>query len=131
MDLIYPDEVYALVGAAMEVHTRLGCGFLEAVYQEALEIELTARGIPYTSQKEIVIAYKGTPLKKTYVADLVAYGKIIVELKALDSLTGREEAQLINYLKATGMEVGVLLNFGGRKLDWFRRANSPEKQGST
>ncbi len=114
----------------MEVHTRLGRGFLEAVYQEALEIELTARGIPYTPQKEIVIAYKGIPLKKTYLADLIAYDKIIVELKALDALTGREEAQLINYLKATGMEVGVLLNFGGRKLEWLRRANSPEKPGS-
>lgn len=115
----------------MEVHTQLGCGFLEAVYQEALEIELATRKIPYTPQKEITIAYKGKPLKKTYVADLIAYDKIIVELKALDHLTGREEAQLINYLKVTGMIVGVLFNFGGRQLEWFRRANSREKPGST
>ena len=115
----------------MEVHTQLGCGFLEAIYQEALEIELTTKRIPFVSQKEITISYKNHTLKKTYIADLVAYDKIIVELKAMDRLTGREEAQLINYLKATGMELGVLLNFGGRKLEWLRRANSPEYSGST
>ena len=130
-DLIYKDEVYAIVGAAMEVHTQLGCGFLEAVYQEALEIELTNRKIPYTSQQEILITYKNRPLKKTYVADLVAYNKIIIELKAIDLLTGREEAQLINYLKASGMEVGLLFNFGSRTLEWLRRANTEKNQAPT
>lgn len=123
-DLIYKDEVYALVGAAMEVHTQLGCGFLEAVYQEALEIELANRNIPFISQKEISISYKNTILKKNYLADLVAFDKIIVELKAIDLISGREEAQLINYLKASGMAVGLLFNFGSRKLDWLRRANT-------
>ena len=115
----------------MEVHTQLGCGFLEAVYQEALEIELTNRKIPYTSQQEILITYKNRPLKKTYVADLVAYNKIILELKAIDLLTGREEAQLINYLKASGMEVGLLFNFGSRTLEWLRRANTEKNQAPT
>ena len=131
VDLIYGDEVYALVGAAMEVHTRLGCGYLEAVYQEAFEIELAARNIPYVSQKELTISYKDHTLKKTYIADLVVYDKIIVEIKAIDKLTGREEAQLLNYLKATHMKLGVLLNFGGWKLEWTRRANSAEKRHST
>ncbi len=130
-DLIYPDEVYALVGAAMEVHTLLGCGFLEAVYQEAFEMELAARNIPFIAQKEITIAYKNRPLKKTYVADLIAYDKIIIELKAMDRLTGREDAQILNYLKVTGMKLGLLMNFGGRKLEWFRRANTHHKPGST
>jgi GxxExxY protein len=130
-DLIYKEEVYALVGAAMEVHTQLGCGFLEAVYQEALEIELANRNIPFISQKEISITYKNRTLKKTYVADLVAFDKIIIELKAIDLISGREEAQLINYLKASGMAVGLLFNFGSRKLEWLRRANTTKKSDPT
>jgi len=126
-DLIYKDEVYAIVGAAMEVHTLLGCGFLEAVYQEALEIELATRSIPFTSQNEIIITYKNRTLKKTYVADMVAYNKIIIELKAIDRITGREEAQLINYLKASGLAVGLLFNFGSHKLEWIRRANTQNR----
>jgi GxxExxY protein len=112
MQLLLPDEVYAIVGAAMQVHTELGCGFLEAVYQEAMELELAAAGIPFEACKELAILYKGMPLKKKYVADVVCFGKIIVELKALDQLSGREEAQLLNYLKATGLHVGILINFG-------------------
>ncbi len=120
-ELLYKDEVYAIVGAAMEVHRTLGCGFLEAVYQEALEMELAERNIPYLASQELTICYKGRLLKKIYLADLVAYGKIIVEIKALDGLTSREEAQVINYLKATGMKVGVLINFGAESLGWKRK----------
>jgi GxxExxY protein len=120
-EIILKEEVYAIVGAAMEVHRILGCGFLEPVYQEALEIELTARGIPYTSQQVLPISYKGQRLKKTYVADFVIFGNIIVEIKALDCLSSREEAQVINYLKSTGIEVGLLINFGSRKLEWSRK----------
>ena len=121
-DLLFKDEAYAIVGAAMEVYNQLGPGFLEAVYQEALEIELAERGIPFVSQKELRILYKGQPLKKTYISDLTCYEKIIVELKAIDRLTGKDTAQLLNYLKATGLRLGLLINFGNvEKLEWERR----------
>src|SRR5512136_423104 len=121
-ELLYRDEVYAIVGAAMEVYNQLGPGFLEAVYQEALEIELTERGIPFLSQKELRVLYKGQPLKKTYISDLTCYEKIIIELKAIDRLTGKDTAQLLNYLKATGLRLGLLINFGSsEKLEWERR----------
>lgn len=118
--LILKDEVFAIVGAAMEVHREKGCGFAEPVYQECLEIELAERKISAEAQKEMAIFYKGRQLKKTYLADFVAYRKIIVELKALDQLTSREESQVINYLKSSGLEVGVLINFGAPSLEWKR-----------
>ena len=110
--LLYKDEVYAISGAAIEVHKELGSGFLEAVYQEALEIELQSRGIPFESQKSLPILYKGRLLKREYIADLVCYGKIIVELKSIKELSEKEEAQTLNYLKAAGLRVGLLINFG-------------------
>jgi GxxExxY protein len=120
-DLLYKDEVYAIVGAAMDVYNDLGPGFLENVYQEAKEIETGERKIPFKAPHEIHIRYKGRLLKKFYIADLVCYDKIIVELKAMDKLTLREEGQLINYLKATGMKVGLLINFGYYpNLEWKR-----------
>ena len=121
-ELLYRDEVYAVIGAAMEVYNQLRPGFLEAVYQEALEIELCERGIPFASQNELRVLYKGRPLKKTYTADIVCYEKIIVELKAIDRLSGKDMAQLLNYLKATGLRLGLLINFGNaEKLEWERR----------
>jgi GxxExxY protein len=121
-DLLYKDDVYQIVGAAMEVHRELGPGFLEAVYQEALEIELAERGIPCEAQKALQIRYKGRLLKKEYVADLVCYDKIIVELKAINQLSSRETAQVLNYLKATGLRVGLVFNFGSEGvLEWERR----------
>jgi GxxExxY protein len=125
-ELLYKEEVYAIIGAAKEVHRTLGCGFLEAVYQEALEMELAEREIPFVAPQELEICYKGKPLKKVYIADLVAYGKIIVELKAIDELTSLEEAQIIHYLKATGMQVGVLINFGAESLEWERKVLSKD-----
>jgi len=120
-ELILKEEVFAIVGAAIEVHRELGPGFLEAVYQEALEMEIKERGIPFEPQKPLRISYKGKTLNKEYVADLVCYGQVIVELKALDRLSGNEEAQILNYLKATGLKVGVLINFGSHgKLEWKR-----------
>lgn len=105
----------------MEVHTELGPGFLEAVYQEALEIEFADRGIPFEAQKEMQVRYKGRPLKKTYISDFLAYGSVVVEIKAMNQLTSKEEAQILNYLKASGIEVGVLINFGASsKLEWSR-----------
>ena len=105
----------------MEVQKELGSGFLEAVYQEAMEIELTERKIPFEAQKRLAIKYKGKTLKKEYVTDLICYGKVLVELKAIDKLSNNELAQILNYLKATGMELGILINFGSSpKLDWRR-----------
>jgi GxxExxY protein len=123
-ELLLKDEVYSIVGAAIEVHKELGFGFLEAVYQEAMEIELKKRSIPYEVQVPLSISYKGLQLKKGYIADFICYGQIIVELKALEGLSGREEAQLLNYLKASAFRVGLLINFGNSpKLDWKRFVN--------
>ena len=120
-ELILKNEVYSIIGAAMEVHRCLGAGFLEAVYQEAMEIELASRDIPFEASRVLGIQYKDRLLKKEYIADLVCYRQIIVELKALDCLSGREEAQVLNYLKATGMKLGLLINFGSHpRLEWKR-----------
>jgi GxxExxY protein len=120
-ELILKDEVFAIVGAAMEVYWQLGIGFLESVYQEALEMELQSRHVPFVAQKQLIVLYKGRPLKREYIADFVCYEQIIVELKALDHLAGRDVAQLLNYLKATGLRVGLLFNFGSQsKLEWKR-----------
>lgn len=105
----------------MEVHTCLGKGFLESVYQEALEQELSNRGIPYRSQCELPVYFKGAKLKKGFVADLPVFDQIIVELKAVDKLSGDHQAQLINYLKAANIKVGLLINFGAIRLEWLRR----------
>jgi GxxExxY protein len=120
-ELLLKDEVYAIVGAAIEVHRTLGHGFLEGVYQEALELELSQNAIPFVSQQNLPVFYKGHRLAKEYVADLICYEQIVVELKALDQLSGKEDSQIINYLKATGLRVGVVLNFGHLgKLEWKR-----------
>jgi GxxExxY protein len=120
-ELVMKNEVYAVMGAAIEVHRELGPGFLEAVYQEAMELELAARRVPFQRQQVLQMSYKGRPLVKQYVADIVTHGCMIVELKALDILGGGEEAQMINMLKATGMPVGLLINFGSsNKLEWSK-----------
>jgi GxxExxY protein len=123
-ELIAKDEVYQIVGAAMEVHSCLGRGFLEPVYQEALAIEFDLRHIPYVSQVGVQIAYKGRVLEKEYIPDFICFGSIIVELKALNMLTTKEEAQILNYLKASKHEVGLLLNFGAESLQWKRKVLS-------
>ena len=126
-ELLLKDEVYSIIGAAMEVHSILGCGFLEPVYQEALEIELRKRNIPYVPQKQLPIYYKDNRLKKTYVADYIAFEKIVIEIKAITHLSSLEEAQLLNYLKATDHEVGLLINFGAESLQWKRMVRSKKK----
>ena len=120
MDLIYEEETYKIIGAAMEVHSRLGSGFLEAVYQEALAIEFEKRSIPYIKEAKLEITYKERTLLKFYQADFICYDKIIVETKAQKELTGIDEAQVINYLKATGLKIGLLINFGAESLEHKR-----------
>ena len=121
VELVLKEEVFAVIGVAIEVHRELGHGFLEAAYQEAMEIELKSRGIPFEAQKPLQIHYKGNLLAKEYFADIVCYGQIIVELKAADRLSGKDRAQMLNYLKATGLRVGLLVNFGSHgKLEWER-----------
>lgn len=110
--IIYKEESYKIVGAAFKVYNGLGPGFLEAVYQEALEIEFQRQGIPYEREKDIKIFYDGIELKQSYRADFVCYDKIIVELKAVSSLDDAHHAQVYNYLHATGFKLGILLNFG-------------------
>jgi GxxExxY protein len=120
-DIILKDEVYAIVGAAMEVYYTMGIGFLEPVYHEALKVELDRRQIPFESKLPLSLYYKEVELPTLYIPDLVCYGQIIVEIKALQGLTNIEVAQLINYLKITKMHVGLLVNFGGSpKLEWKR-----------
>ena len=120
---IRDNQTYAIIGAAMEVHRRLGAGFLEAVYQEALSIELHENGIPFEREVEIPIVYRDRQLACTYRADFVCFGDIIVELKAIKQITEVERAQTINYLKATGKKRGMLLNFGAASLQKERFAN--------
>jgi GxxExxY protein len=110
-------QTHAIIGAAMEAHSELGAGFLESVYQEALERELRSRGIPFASQVELPIIYKGERLRTTFRSDLVCYLEVVVELKSIKTLTNVDEAQLLNYLKATGLKRGLLLNFGANRLE--------------
>ena len=120
-ELLLKAEVFRIVGAAIEVHRELGSGFLQPVYQEAMSIELASCSIPFEAQRALQILYKGHRLKKEYVPDFVCYQQIIVELKALAKLSGTEEAQVLNYLKATKFRVALLLNFGSQgKLEWRR-----------
>ena len=104
----------------MEVHKELASGFLEPVYQEALEKEFQIQGIPYQSQPDVQIKYKGEPLKKTYQPDFICYEEIIVEIKALSQMTSNEEAQILNYLKASKLSPGLLINFGAKSLQHKR-----------
>ena len=117
---LFKEEGYQIIGACMDVHRQLGCGFLETVYHEALGIELTKRNIPFESEKKLNIYYKGQMLEKSYRADIVCYDKIIVEIKAIDGLVLQHEAQLLNYLAATNLRIGYLVNFGMPSLQYKR-----------
>lgn len=119
-DLIYRDESYQIVGCCMEVHKRLGCGFKEAVYQEALEVEFIDNALNFEREKRLKIQYKGIFLKKEYSPDFVCYGKIVLELKAVNELTDIHLAQVFNYLKASKLRLGLLVNFGTPTLQFKR-----------
>jgi GxxExxY protein len=111
-DILFKGESYKIVGACVEIYREKGCGFLEAVYQECMEIELRLQGVPFVAKKPLPFEYKGTPLAARYEPGFVCYDKIIVEPKATKNLADEHRAQVLNYLKATGLQLGLLVNFG-------------------
>jgi GxxExxY protein len=120
-DLLYREECYRLVGACMAVHQDKGNGFVEPVYQDAVEIELELSAIPFDPHRNYPIHYRGRLLKRTYTPDLLCFDKIILELKASRCLTDEHRAQVLNYLKVTGLQLGLLVNFGSYpRLEWER-----------
>jgi GxxExxY protein len=120
-DVIYAQECYQLIGACFEVYREKGCGFLEAVFQECLELELGFQSIPFKAQVPLQLSYKGRHLQQAYVADFLCHGKILLEIKAVEKLADEHRAQLLNYLHATGHRLGLLVNFGHHpKLEWER-----------
>ena len=126
-ELLFKEEVYGIIGAAMKVYNTLGPGFLEAVYQESFEIELEEQKIQFMPQQAITIYYGTKQLRSKNIADFLIYGKIIVEIKAIQSISAREEAQIINYLNASGHQLDLLIIFGAKnKLDWKRIVNTKQ-----
>ncbi len=126
------NETYKVIGAGFEVYKEKGCGFLEPVYQECMEIELTLQGIPFVAKKPLRLEYKGHPLSHTYEPDLVCFGNVVVELKAVSALADEHRAQLLNYLNAIGLEVGLLVNFGHFPgLEYERLVNTKKRPQNT
>lgn len=111
-EIIFKDECYRINGACFEVYKEKGCGFLEDVYQECLEIELGLQGIDFVSQSPLNLEYKGTRLRKKYIPDFICFGMIIVEIKAVKEICDEHRAQVQNYLRATGYKLGLIVNFG-------------------
>ena len=123
--IIFEKESYSIQGAVFEVYIEMGCGFLEAVYQECLVKEFQSRNIPFVAQQSIALSYKGVPLIQKYTPDFICYDKIIVEIKAVQKLAPEHKAQILNYLKATGYDLGLLVNFGSYpKTEVVRMANT-------
>ena len=117
---IFKKECYEIIGSCMEVHSELGCGFLEAIYQEALELSFMDFEIPFEREVQLDVFYKGRELNKKYFADFICFDEVIVELKAVNALADVHYAQVLNYLKATGKRVGLLVNFGAKSLQYKR-----------
>jgi GxxExxY protein len=120
MEVLFKKESYSIIGAAMEVHRTLGKGFLESVYQESLGLEFKKRQIPFSREQILELFYKGDKLSKYFVADFICFDKIILELKSVSGLTSEHEAQVFNYLKATQMNLALLINFGANSLQYKR-----------
>ena len=110
--IIYKEECFTIQGAVFEVYREMGHGFLESVYQECMARELKDRGVPFSAQPELQLLYKGQPLEQRYKPDFICYGKIIIELKSVKDILAEHKAQVINYLKASGIKLGLLVNFG-------------------
>lgn len=128
-DLIYKDECYQIIGACFAVYKDKGCGFLEPVYQECLEIEFDYLKLPAVAEPPLVIRYRGHELRRTYNPDFICFGKIILEIKAVPDLTDAFRAQVLNYLNATGFELGLLVNFGHHpRLEYERIANTAKSR---
>jgi GxxExxY protein len=133
-EILYKEESYAVMGACFEVYREKGCGFVEPIYHDCLEIEFELMGIPTIHHPSLDLSYKGRPLTRKYEADFVAYSKILLEVKAVKALDGSHRQQVINYLKATGFKLGLLVNygrFGGLEwerivlADWLREQSKP------
>ena len=121
MALLHKEECYKIMGACFEVYKEKGCGFVEPVYQECLSLEFALQGIPFKAQVDLSIEYKGWPLHQSYRPDFICFGKIIVEIKAVSQLANEHRAQMHNYLKATGLKLGLLVNFGHYpQVEWER-----------
>ena len=120
MELLFKKESYSIIGAAMEVHRTLGRGFLESVYQESLGLELNIRQVPFLKEQNLELFYKGEKLNKYFTADFICFDKIILELKSVSGLTSEHEAQVFNYLKATQLNLALLINFGANSLQYKR-----------
>jgi len=125
MSLLFEEETHKIIGACMQVHKKLGNGFMESVYQEALEIELSTHNIPFSRQVRLHVLFNGKPLDKFFMADFVCYESIILEIKATSFIHSDNSKQVINYLKATNFKVGLLINFGQPSLTWKRFINTP------
>src|SRR5215472_13409998 len=128
-DFPFKDETYRMLGACFEVYEEKGCGFLEAVYQECLEIEFAMQGILFVPKKPSALTYKGKPLKQKYEPDFICFDKIILEIKAVSELVEEHRGQVISYLNATGFKVALLVNFGHYpKVEYQRLANTRGKK---
>jgi len=120
-DIILAEEAYKIVGACFEAYKEKGCGFNEAIYQECLELELALQSIPFVAQPQLPLSYKGRALKQSFRPDLICFGTVLVELKAVTTLADEHRSQCLNYLKATGLRFALLINFGHHpKLEWER-----------
>lgn len=123
--LLYEEESFAIIGACIEVHKKLGTGFLEEVYYEVLEKEFVKRNIPFEKHKKLELSYKGISLKKQFIADFVCYSKIMIVIKSDSSIKDQYIQHTVNYIKATHFELGLLINFGEPSLTWKRLINTP------
>ncbi len=120
-DIILAEEAYKIIGACFEVYKEKGCGFTEAIYQECLELELQLQGIPFVAQPQLSLTYKGRPLKQSFRPDLICFGNVLIELKAVALLADEHRSQVLNYLNASGLRLALLINFGHHpKLEWER-----------
>lgn len=124
-ELLFEEESYKIIGICMEVHKKLGTGFLESVYQEVLQKEFVKRNVPFEQQKKLQLYYDQVELKKYFIADFVCFDKIIIEIKSVQFVNSNAKQQVINYLKATNFKLGLLINFGESSLKWKRIINTP------
>lgn len=131
-EIVYKEESYKIIGACFEVYKQKGCGFTEPIYQECLQIELSLQGIPFVAQAALELEYKGRVLEQFFRPDFICYGKIVVEIKALEKLMDAHRAQSLNYLNATNFELALLVNFGHfPKIEYERIANNRKNFSSS